>query len=1096
MASNSYGYMAKIGVDTSGMRQADSDMRNISRELREVNNLIEQTGGTTELYAQRQQLLADQVNRVSGNLQQLRNHQAQVRQAFESGTISAEMYRAFQRDIVSAEASLEQLEDRQNRVSDAMNRGGDAALTLGDIIKGDLISGGVEKLAGLLKDAASALVDFAREGVELSSDLTEVQNVVDVTFGENSSIYDFADTAAEKFGMTKLAAEQYAGTMGAMLKSSGINEGLEEMSITIASLAGDMASFYNISSDIAFDKLRSGISGETEPLKQLGINMSVVNLEAYALSQGIEKSWKSMSQAEQTMLRYNYILDQTKDAQGDFERTSDSLANQQRILELNLDNVKIALGEKLLPLATEIFSAINDNMPAIEEAARYLGDEFTEALGGTIEELIKFTAEDGIPAVIEALKWLIDNGDTVVGILEALATAWAVDKAAGFVQVIAGIPGAIGTAVGSFGNIVSTLNSPVSTAFANLQTTVQNSMTRMTTAIQAAEAAAGVSFASIIALAAAAAAAIGSMLAVADELNTIADGMMEDSKEEKQSKENVAEIQSGWDEVKDKTGLERYEAALDYRDDLLERQEDWNKRYKAVNDELSELEGKTFKTAAETARMKELQATQESLDAEWAMIEAFGAKVDNELAGYSEESIRGMERAAGAQEQSMANIGRTNEDALADVWDGIRKRTDEKMKELDDLLATHQITEEEYWARRKEWLEAHRDEESKEWWEYYDEVTEYYDKAAKTEETAANKAADSAEKTAVNNVKRTMENLKRVQQEQGLSDEWLMEQYRLLADSLEKGTDAYYAAYDAYLDMRDKVRDENDKQDKEDQKQREKAFEDEKKDAENRLDELKKQHDEEVKQKKKEAEDNLSLLRETQEGYARSASEMSERVTDDKGKERLVLQDYNKEVQRLKKYRESMEKLKSLGLSEELMASVNSFSYEDGSRQMYIDELLKMRPEKREQYDREYRAYISEQKKTAEYDTGLSFEDEEKSLLDASNGVLDEASETAYEYGKKAGELYIKGMEDIFNSGGVIEAVTMKNPSAVQVNKSGSVPAAAGGGNVPGNTSAGIQGVSPKTAISINIAGTSVIRTTLEELLRENILTGGAIRYV
>ena len=122
-----------------------------------------------------------------------------------------------------------------------------------------------------------SLVQFGKEAIELGSDLAEVQNVVDVTFGSlNGTIDNFAKNAIKQFGLSELSAKQYASTMGAMLKSMGMTtEQAAAMSMQITGLAGDMASFYNLSGDDAFGKLRAGISGETEPLKQLGIMLGL-----------------------------------------------------------------------------------------------------------------------------------------------------------------------------------------------------------------------------------------------------------------------------------------------------------------------------------------------------------------------------------------------------------------------------------------------------------------------------------------------------------------------------------------------------------------------------------------------------------------------------------------------------------------------------------------------------------------------------------------------------------------------------------------------------------------------------------------------------
>ena len=171
------------------------------------------------------------------------------------------------------------------------------------------------------------LLQFGQQAFELGSAITEVENVVDVAFGDMADkAYEFASTATEQFGLSELAAKQYSGTMMAMLNSSGVaQDAAAEMSTTLAGLAGDLASFYNISTDEAFGKLRSAIAGEVEPMRQLGVSMTVANLQAYALSQGITKSWQSMTQAEQAMLRYNYIMSATSQQQGDFARTSGRL---------------------------------------------------------------------------------------------------------------------------------------------------------------------------------------------------------------------------------------------------------------------------------------------------------------------------------------------------------------------------------------------------------------------------------------------------------------------------------------------------------------------------------------------------------------------------------------------------------------------------------------------------------------------------------------------------------------------------------------------------------------------------------------------------
>ena len=207
------------------------------------------------------------------------------------------------------------------------------------------------------------LAQLAGESIQLASDLEEVQNVVDVTFGSDGSakIEKWAANAQKQFGLTELQAKQYASTMGAMMKSNGLTEdSIYEMSTGLAGLAADMASFYNLPFDEAFSKIQSGMAGMSMPLRQLGIDMSETAVSAYAAAQGFETQYSKMSEAEQMLVRYQYLMSVTSDAQGDFARTSDSYANSQRRMTTAFDTLKAQLGEALLPIATSVTNAIND----------------------------------------------------------------------------------------------------------------------------------------------------------------------------------------------------------------------------------------------------------------------------------------------------------------------------------------------------------------------------------------------------------------------------------------------------------------------------------------------------------------------------------------------------------------------------------------------------------------------------------------------------------------------------------------------------------------------------------------------------------------
>ena len=168
---------------------------------------------------------------------------------------------------------------------EAKKTGGQFEDTVKDTMDGaeSTVSTTAEKIAKAIGSAfvTKQIIEFGKAAVGVASDLNEVQNVVDTTFGTEGAIKvnEWARNAAEAFGESGLQAKQFTSTLGAMFKSMGVGQAdMEEMSMSLAGLAGDMASFYNLGPTEAFEKLRSGISGEAEPLKQLGINMSVVNL--------------------------------------------------------------------------------------------------------------------------------------------------------------------------------------------------------------------------------------------------------------------------------------------------------------------------------------------------------------------------------------------------------------------------------------------------------------------------------------------------------------------------------------------------------------------------------------------------------------------------------------------------------------------------------------------------------------------------------------------------------------------------------------------------------------------------------------------------
>ena len=246
--------------------------------------------------------------------------------------------------------------------------------------------GSAVKKIGLLIGGAFAvgkLVQFGKECVELGSDLAEVQNVVDVTFTTMSDkVNEFAKNAMTSAGLSETMAKRYVGTFGAMSKSFGFSESQAyDMSTALTQLTGDVASFYNISQDLAYIKLKSVFTGETETLKDLGVVLTQSALDQYALANGYGKTTSEMTEQEKVALRLAFVQKQLSAASGDFIRTSGSWANQVRVMQLQLQSLKATVGQGLINIFTPVLKVINVLLGKLATLANAF-KSFTELITG------------------------------------------------------------------------------------------------------------------------------------------------------------------------------------------------------------------------------------------------------------------------------------------------------------------------------------------------------------------------------------------------------------------------------------------------------------------------------------------------------------------------------------------------------------------------------------------------------------------------------------------------------------------------------------------------------------------------------------------
>ena len=320
--------------------------------------------------------------------------------------INANINSIFHDGFEKLEDSFQSLQQKSEKVENSMDKMGNSAKKTGTTVSNSFnkmdISGASRKVnllgrqfeglgtivkrIGFLVGSAFAvgkLIQFGKESIELGSDLAEVQNVVDVTFTTMSDkVNEFAKNAMTSAGLSETMAKRYVGTFGAMSKSFGFSEAQAyDMSTALTQLTGDVASFYNISQDLAYIKLKSVFTGETETLKDLGVVLTQSALDQYALANGYGKTTSAMTEQEKVALRLAFVQKQLSAASGDFIRTSDSWANQVRVMQLQLQSLKATVGQGLINIFAPILKVINVLLGKLATLANAF-KSFTELITG------------------------------------------------------------------------------------------------------------------------------------------------------------------------------------------------------------------------------------------------------------------------------------------------------------------------------------------------------------------------------------------------------------------------------------------------------------------------------------------------------------------------------------------------------------------------------------------------------------------------------------------------------------------------------------------------------------------------------------------
>lgn len=375
MAGNIKGITIEFNGDTTrldkALRSIDKETRSIDRELKQVNNALKFNPTNIELWRQKQTLLSQKIEETRKRLDALRQAQAKM-DADGVDKTSAE-YRELQREIITTTSKLDNFEGQLKQIGNAKLK------ALSEQFK-EL--GGKMTAAGqtMTMKVTAPIVAGYTAAAKYASDYEENLNKLDVAFGSNSkSVKEWANNARDAYGLSKVQATDAASAFGALGKGIGLTEKQSaEMSTTLAGLSADLGSYFNVGTEESAKALEGIFTGESEALKKFGVVMTDTNLQQFAADQGLV--WNEMSQTEKTMLRYQYVLAKTKDAQGDFARTNDGTANSLKIFRASVQDLGTAIGTNLLPIVTpviqkaaELINKFNELSPAAQKVITIVG---------------------------------------------------------------------------------------------------------------------------------------------------------------------------------------------------------------------------------------------------------------------------------------------------------------------------------------------------------------------------------------------------------------------------------------------------------------------------------------------------------------------------------------------------------------------------------------------------------------------------------------------------------------------------------------------------------------------------------------------------
>ena len=1071
--ANKYGYMAKIGIDTSGLqtsiKDVDTAVKSLSREMKAVDSVIAQSGESAEMTAQKNELYSQKIAKLTEKLTALKSVENNVLSARNNGNISAEQFREYEREVVSTESALKRLTEEQKNLGKAAEETGDKsekglekttdALKKVEKVAMATTAAVTAALGKLSSDALSAYSQYEQMvgGVE-----TLFAGAEDIVLENARNAYKTAGISANSYmeTVTGFSATLLQGLGGDTQKAASIaDQAIIDMADNANKMGTSMASIQYAYQGFAkqnytmLDNLKLGYGGSQAEMARLINDSGVLNGQMVATAKNVKE------------IPFDKVIEAIHVIQTNLGITGTTAKEAESTIEGSLNKLKASWKNALVEIAQPLddfaqdgLTVLNDNVDEIKEALVDTMEEIKPLLDEGLEKAKNWIESGGLKEfsedVVGTVEFIIDNKETLLGIFAALEVSLGaermskvIDGSKEIISAINGIGDAANTAVGGVDAMSMSLSGWVAVAAVTITTAMA-----LKTAIDNAADRLGEHSEEVNAL--------------DDEYKELNETLEEYNRLKAESIELAAQ-EAGQNIEDAKARAQSYKSQIDTLESLIAK----NREYYGTNDlrgnELHYFD-QSGNAVGNAGSFDEISDQLGSLYSDYYaandIVRAYSETIDE----ATDNSVKHM----GEVSEVAANSVKSGEEALASAWEHIRATTKAKMDELDDQLATHKIDDTQYWARRKAYLEAHQDKESEEWWKYYDKVTDHYDKLSETEKTAADKAAKEAENALKDSYSKRYEALKRQQKENGYGDSWLADELKKMLSELTEGSELYNTYYDKWLDLTDKISDATEKATEKEVKEW-KTSADKVSDAVEKKYEQVQQAFEKAKSSYINALDMSTSDKPEDDVYSRMGlarpknGEESADSQYDFGSDTIA-----KQTKELDEYTRNMEKLENSDIPEEYLENIRSMSFD--KRKEYVKELLKLSPERLKKHYADISKYYRSAEKAGRSDTQSLRDDADKAAEEAKNTIktsLDGLSSNAYESGKAAAEAYWKGFKEY-------KADTDKLMGVTSAGSGGSTSSAAA--------------VTPVN-LTINVNGKQVATVNTEDYLNKMKNEGGVI---